>query len=343
LAAPLRAPGAAQQGAAGRPAGVRHRALLARAFGAYEFEEGGEDEADAALARLAAADALGSSGAAGAFPRRVSVEELEPGQELRGVVQAVRSWGCFVDVGADRDGLVHISRITGEFVDSIHDAVRPGQEVTVWVREVTRDGKLSLAMVERKGKRPVGARPDLVPFQGIPSDKWLPGTVKSVHDYGAFVEVAPAPGEQPASGLVHVNDMSESFTHHPSDVVSIGQEVQVRVAFVDLHSHRLSLSMKDPHAKELKKRTQDVTAFNEVPPTEWLTGTVHHTVTFGAFVEVEPPGGGTPVQGLVHVTNIQDDFVEDPADVLERGDVVRVRVVGADPYMGRLALSMKDA
>lgn len=304
---------------------------MARAFGADDYADGESEEAG-----QFGADMFGGS--------RIPVQELETGQELIGVVQGVRPWGCFVDVGADRDGLVHVSHITGDFVESIYDVIQPGQEVTVWVKQVTEEGKLSLSMVKEKATAGAGSKPDLRAFKSLSAEDWLPGVVKSVQKYGAFVEVAALPGSTPATGLVHITDMRDGFISDPSEVVQVGQSVQVRVVNTDLFSRRLSLSMKDPSpSREIRTRPQDVSAFNQVSGTEWFTGRVMRTTNIGAFVEVEPPGGGNPVKGLVHVKHMQEDgIVDDPAQVVDEGQEVRVRVISVEPYSGRIGFSMTE-
>lgn len=314
-----------------RPRRRERRGLLARAS---RGDEQGEEQT--ALANAVLARREEGMPRIGALGRRVPVEELKPGQELKGIVQSVRPWGCFVDVGAEREGLVHISRITTRFVDSIFDTVQAGQEVTVWVEKASEGGRLSLSMVRRKGRGRSGAK-DLSDFKGIDPDQWLPGVVKSVCDYGVFVEVASSPGGSTWQGLVHIKNLREDFTSHPSEVAHVGQEVQVRVVRVDLHAKRLDLSMKDWFATELQIRSQDVTAFNQVMPTKWLTGRVYNVAKYGVVVEVEPPGGGAPVQGLVSAT-----LLEDYEDMYEAGQEVRVRVIRVDPYVGRLELSMNE-
>eukprot|EP00929_Paragymnodinium_shiwhaense_P095919 TRINITY_DN57243_c0_g1_i1.p1 TRINITY_DN57243_c0_g1~~TRINITY_DN57243_c0_g1_i1.p1 ORF type:complete len:387 (-),score=80.77 TRINITY_DN57243_c0_g1_i1:45-1205(-) len=287
---------------------------------------------------------------------RLRLEDLEVGQELTGVVQSIQSYGCFVDVGADVDGLVHISRISEDFVENIDDVVQPGQEVHVWVSQLSDDGKLGLSMIEnfpgassdRAGSR--GESEDraseevLKAFKAIPETERLPGVVKGIVPFGVFVEVAlPSDPDVSMQGLVHITQLRDHFVEDPADEVEVEEEVTVRVIGVDMVSGRLSLSMRQPTVQTTARReSDDISAFEAVAPDTWLTGRVHHTVTYGVFVEVAPPGGGSPAQGLVHVTQIKDGFVDDPAAEVDVGEEVRVRVTDVDTYRGRLALSMLE-
>jgi len=276
-----------------------------------------------------------------AWNRRVNVQELQVGQKLTGVVQSIRPFGCFVDVGAERDGLVHITKLRRGWIRNVDDVVYPGQQVTVWVLAVKEDGRLELSMVEKKGGASRDIR-NLAAFQGISPSQWLPGTVTSLAHYGAFVDVVPPEGA-PARGLVYISRIKDGFMSHPADALSEGQEVQVRVINVDIHSGRLGLSMREVQDDEPRPRgIQDISALEGVTPEEWFTGTVHHTTTFGVFVELVPPGGGSAVMGLVHVTQLPGSFVGDPAAVVRVGQEVRVRVLRLEVYTGRLGLSMRE-
>lgn len=277
---------------------------------------------------------------------RLKVDQLQVGQELRGIVNSVAPFGCFVDVGADRDGLVHISKISAGFVDKIESLVEPGQEVTVWVTEVSADGKLALSMVQGRGdeKKVRDYAAEIGPFTSVSKELWLPGTVQQITDIGIYVSVEPPGGGVKAQGMVHISQIKVGYVEHPAEEAKIGQEVQVRVTDANIETGRLRLSMKPyvpggdsqgrPSAELLK-------TFMQYKPSEWLTGKVHHLTKYGAFVEISSPGGEGMVQGMVHVTEMRDGFVDDPANEVAVDEQVRVRVMKVDPIAGRLVLSMK--
>lgn len=269
------------------------------------------------------------------------MEDLQPGQELNGLVTAVASFGCFVDVGADRDGFVHISQISESFVDDVANFVHPGQSVKVYMKDLDEEGKLGLSMVKAKAES--GGQADLSPFVGISPEDWLEGTVAAVTDFGLFVHLSPPAGGAPAQGLVHISQIRDGFVEHPADEAEVGQIVKVRVTEVMPEQGKLKLSMKPYAGPQAFARagSQDVSVFSDVAPSTWLKGRVHHTAPFGVFVEVEPPAGGDMVMGLVHVTEIREGFVDDPAEEVELEQEVDVRVVNANTKTGRLSLSMK--
>jgi len=275
---------------------------------------------------------------------RIKFADLEVGQKFKGKVVSIAPFGAFVDIGAERDGLVHISRIADARVDDIYDYVSEGQEVDVWVSQVTEDGKLGLAMVESKiAASPRRGPQDFSAFAGVPSDQWLTGTVARIAPFGLFVTVAPPEGGDTADGLVHITQIRDGFVENTEDEAEVGQEIQVRVMDVDLDQGRMRLSMKEPGSGGGGGRAPaDLTPFADVGPDEWLSGKVARTAGFGAFVTVSSADGKSTADGLVHITQIRDGFVESVEDELEVGQEVKVRVQSVDTDAGKMSLSMKD-
>lgn len=273
---------------------------------------------------------------------RMRVEDLTAGQELNGLVLSTASFGCFVDIGADRDGFVHISRMADTFVDDAANFVYPGQSVKVWVKGVDEEGKLDLSMVKSKAQ-PGGDAADLSGFVDVPPEQWLEGTVAGITDFGLFVVVAPPAGGPSFRGMVHISQIREGFVEHPADEVEVGQAVQVRVTDVDPETGKMRLSMKPYAGPKAYTRPddQDVTGLADVSPSTWFKARVHHTAPFGIFAELEPPAGGEKVMGLVHVTEMREGFVADPSAEVEVDQEVNVRVLRVDQTSGRITLSMK--
>jgi len=279
----------------------------------------------------------------------IPLEKLEVGQKFKGTVRAVREFGAFVDIGAETDGLVHVSKMANERVNDPLDYVEVDQEVDVWVSEIRDDGKLGLTMVEGKigggGGGGGGGRPlaNLTPFEAIDADEWLTGTVYNVMSFGAFVTVSVPDGSASASGLVHISQIREGYVEDVAAEVEVGQEVQVRVINVDLERGKISLSMKSGGSSEpsAARPPADLSAFEGIPSDQWLTGKVARTAPFGAFVTVTAPDSDAIADGLVHITAIKNGFVEDVNEEVSPGDEVQVRVISVDAFNGRISLSMK--
>ena len=154
----------------------------------------------------------------------------------------------------------------------------------------------------------------------------LKGTVSSIVDFGAFVDLGGI------DGLVHISELSWNHVNHPSEVVKVGQEVEVQVLDVDLNRERISLG--------LKQTTEDPwrTLVKKYPVDAIVEGTVTKLVPFGAFVDL-----GDGIEGLVHISEMAKQHVDAPAQVCKVGDKVQVKVMEIDLDRRRISLSMKAA
>ncbi|CAJ1350499.1 unnamed protein product [Effrenium voratum] len=261
------------------------------------------------------------------MPSELSVQDLQVGQELTGVVvRVMEDLGCFVDVGADKQGLVHTSRVSARFVPNLQDVVRPGQTVKVWVKAVSPQGRLDLTMVDESMPEE-----SLLPFREVPKDEWLEGQVAGLHNGGAFVTVSPPGGGEPVEGHVPVSHIQDGFLEHPADVLEPGQTVMVRVMDADT---RLTLSMRKVMAR-LRAEEQDVSSLVDVSPSKWFTARVDHAAPFGVFVEMDLPENSGKVVGLVHISEMREGRVGDPSAEVEEGQELKVRVLSVDQNTGR--------
>ena len=151
----------------------------------------------------------------------------------------------------------------------------------------------------------------------------LQGTVSSIVDFGAFVDLGGI------DGLIHISELSWNHVNHPSEVVKVGQEVEVEVLDVDLNRERISLGLKqtteDPWRALVKK----------YPVGAIVEGTVTKLVPFGAFVDL-----GEGIEGLVHISEMANKHVDQPSQVTHVGDKVQVKVMEIDLDRRRISLSM---
>jgi len=166
---------------------------------------------------------------------RTPLNELQAGMKREGIVRNLQPYGAFVDIGAERDGLLHISQVGEGFVQRLEDVLQVGQDITVWVRDVD----------ERRGRIRLTTR---VPGQTLVTRRKLgelnegavlEGRVCSITQFGVFVDIGAE-----TDGLVHISELSNSHVDHPSDVVSRGERVRVRVLAVDKVRRRIGLTMK---------------------------------------------------------------------------------------------------
>jgi len=163
--------------------------------------------------------------------RPADIRELRPKMTLHGTVTRVELYGAFVDIGVERDGLVHISQLREGRVNRVADVVKEGDEVTVWVQKVDlKKERVSLTMIE----------PPERTIEDLESDMVLKGKVTRVERFGAFVDIGVE-----RDGLVHVSEIAQGYVKDPSEYVSVGEEIEVRVVSVNLRKNQIELSMKD--------------------------------------------------------------------------------------------------
>lgn len=182
--------------------------------------------------------------------REKLLAELAPGQIHEGVVRSLQEFGAFVDLGGV-DGLVHVSQLSWERVAHPKDVLQVGQTIKVRVEKVNREsGKISLAY------RDLGANPWESVASKYPVGGRVKGTVSKLMQFGAFVKLEPG-----VEGLIHISELGHGRVHRTGDVVSEGQEVEVKVLSVDPEAQRISLSLKAllpaPEKPELKPRDED--------------------------------------------------------------------------------------
>lgn len=164
-------------------------------------------------------------------PPRYTWNDLEPGLKTEGKVVRLEKFGAFVSIGAETDGLVHISEMGTGRVAKPSDVVSEGDVISVWIKDADRKSRrISLTMLE----------PPEVDIRALRPDMVLAGTVVRLESFGAFVDIGAG-----RDGMIHVTEMGHGYVGSPSEIVSVGDEVQVRVLEVDPRRGRISLSMKD--------------------------------------------------------------------------------------------------
>lgn len=199
-----------------------------------------------------------------------------------------------------------------------------GQKLSCVVNEVNRRKKNLVlshrAVLERESQ---AKRKETL--EAIKVGTTVEGTVRSVRDFGAFVDIGGI------DGLVHVSQLSWERVNHPSEVVKEGDKVKVKIEKVDKQSGKISLSCR---ALEEHPWTNIASRFQAG---EVVTGTVTRVATFGAFVRLAPA-----VEGLVHVSELAYHHVSQVESVVKQGDEVEVKILGVDPEAQRISLSIKQ-
>ena len=240
--------------------------------------------------------------------RQAFYEQVHEGDVLEGDVSSITSFGVFVNLGA-MEGLVHISELAWQRNAKAKDIVAKGDHVKVKVIGIdTENNRVSLSIRQTLDD----------PWNTV-AERWTPGkttegTVTNLTDFGAFVEIEPG-----VEGLIHIGDLSWTRIKHPKEVLKKGQKVEVSIIDVDKDRKRISLGYKqlhDPWKNAAEKYQKDA----EVPVK------VVRIADFGAFVELEEG-----VEGLIHISQLSSQRVENPRDVLTEGQEVTARVLEVNP------------
>jgi small subunit ribosomal protein S1 len=254
--------------------------------------------------------------------KEATLSSLSEGQLVSGVVKNITDYGAFVDLGGI-DGLMHITDISWGRIAHPSEAVKVGDRVEVVILKYDRDKqKVSLGMKQKTQdpwqaaaeKYSVGSR--------------VRGTVMSLTDYGAFVEL-----EHGVEGLVHVSEMSwTQKVKHPSKVVSVGDTIEAQVLSVDPAGKRISLGMKQVSPNPWQ------TIGERCPVGSEVEGKVKTITDFGAFIGIEEG-----IDGLVHISDLSwTRHVKHPSEVLKKGQKTRAVVLAIDPAKERISLGLKQ-
>jgi small subunit ribosomal protein S1 len=261
-----------------------------------------EDERDAAKKRL--------------------LENVREGDLVRGTITNVADFGAFVDLGGI-DGLLHITDMSWGRVNHPSEIVRIGDEIEVKILNIDREReKIALGLKQKEtspweqieAKYPVGCR--------------AKGTVVNLMSYGAFVRL-----EEGIEGLVHISEMSWTRrVNHPSELVSVGQEIDVVV--LDINKEKLEISLG---VKQTEVNPWELVA-EKYPQGTVIEGKVRNLANYGAFIEIEPG-----IDGLLHVSDISwTKKVAHPNELYKKGDVVKCVILEVDQEKQRIGLGVKQ-
>lgn len=250
-------------------------------------------------------------------------ERFPPGTRVSGKIVNLLPYGAFIEIEPGIEGLIHVSEMS--WVKNITDpseVVQKGDEVEAVVLSIQKDeGKISLGIKQAERN----------PWEDIES-KYPVGTnvkasVKSLTNYGAFVELEPG-----VEGLIHISDLSWiKKVSHPSEILSKGDEVDCIILSVDPASKKITLGVK-----QLSNNPWDDIE-NAIPVNSLVKGTVSKITAFGAFVELD-----NGIEGLIHVTELSDKPFGKVEDVVALGDEITAKVIKLDPDHKKIALSIKE-
>jgi len=260
---------------------------------------------------------------------RILQAKYEANEVIEAIVKNYNKGGLLVDLDGVR-GFVPASQVTeirgGDEASKQGDMARLiGSAIPLKVIEINRH-RNRLILSERQA---IQERRDAMKERLIGTlreGEVRKGRVSSICDFGAFVDIGGA------DGLVHLSELSWSRVRHPSEVLRVGQEVEVYVLGINEDERKIALSLKRTQAEPWTR----VAAQYEVG--QLVDGTITQLANFGAFARIQDG-----IEGLIHVSELSDDRVAHPRNVVKEGDDLLVRIIRIDPQRRRMGLSLRRA
>ncbi len=291
-------------------------------FQQFETEPKVGDEMDFHVERYDPREGLLMLNLKGALSTNVNWENLEVGQVVEGTVTGMNKGGLELQIKNMR-GFMPAGQVDLYFQKDI--SVFIGQRMKVEVTQCDRERKNLI--VSRRNileQEKEAAKKQLI--EEITEGQVRRGTVRTVMDFGAFVDLGGL------DGLLHVSEMAHRRVKNPAEVVKVGDVVDVKILKIDKETGKLSLSLKQAMADPW------VDAGNRYPVGSSVTARVARVEGFGAFMEIEEG-----IEALLPVSEISWQRIRHPADVLREGDTVKVVVLSIDPVAKRMSVSLKQA
>ncbi len=254
--------------------------------------------------------------------KMMTLDKLEEGAILKGLVKNITYYGVFVDLGGI-DGLLHITDMSWGRVNHPSELYNIGDEIEVKVLKYDDNSeRVSL------GVKQITPDPWEHATEKYHKDRIVTGKVVSLEDYGAFVEL-----EKGIEGLIHISEMSWTRRiKHPNKMVAIGDEVEVKILDIDVENRRISLGMKqvEPNPWDEVKEKYPVGSI--------VKGNVKSITNFGIFIGVEEG-----IDGLVRTSDITwNRKVKHPSEYYNEGDEIEAKVLSIDTDKQRFALGIKQ-
>src|SRR5215213_11219390 len=256
-------------------------------------------------------------------------QQFEAGEVLQAKVVNYNKGGLLVNLDGVR-GFVPSSQVSGisrgpETQKQSDMAKMVGSSMPLKVIEINRN-RNRLILSERQAVQEVReARKDEI-IENLKEGDVRTGTVTSITDFGAFVDIGGA------DGLVHLSELSWSRVKHPAEILKVGQEIDVYVLGINAQEKKIALSIKRTQAEPWSQ----VAAKYEVG--QLVRGTVTQLANFGAFARIEDG-----IEGLIHVSELTDERITHPKQVVKEGDELLLRIIRIDPQRRRMGLSLRRA
>ncbi len=254
--------------------------------------------------------------------KRKTLDGLQVGEVRKGIVKNIADFGAFIDLGGI-DGLLHITDMSWGRINHPSEVLKIDQEIEVKVLSIDKEKeKIALGLKQKEAS----------PWENIeqryPVGSVHEAEVVNIMSYGAFCKL-----QEGVEGLVHISEMSwTKRINHPSEVVTQGQHVKVKVLEINKDKQEISLGMKQVEENPWERVAE------KYPPGSVVEGKVRNIANYGAFVEIEEG-----IDGLLHVSDLSwTKKIGHPSEVLKKSESIKAVVLSVDQEKQRIALGLKQ-
>lgn len=254
--------------------------------------------------------------------RKDCLATMQKNQLVTGVVKNIVDYGAFIELDYGIVGLLHLNDMSWGKISYPSQVVSMGQKIEVVVLDV--DVEKQTVSFGLKQKTPN-------PWENVeekyPVGSTVEGKVVNITDYGAFIKI-----EEGVEGLLHISELSwTGRIKRPSEIVAMGDTVTVQVIDIKKDEQRISFSLRELEPNPWPEIVE------RYPVGSIVKGKVYNITDFGAFVEIEPG-----IDGLLHISNISDESIKHPSELLRKGQKIDVKVLEIDAENKRISLGMKQ-
>ncbi|MDA3792385.1 MAG: S1 RNA-binding domain-containing protein [Elusimicrobia bacterium] len=246
-------------------------------------------------------------------------EDFSDGDEVDGEVTGITSYGAFIKVKEGVEGLARLEELS--WTDNLNhggDVLSKGDKVKVKILEIEPDSKRMALSVRQTMPNPWEEVK-----KNYSNGSVIEGKVSHITDFGAFIML-----DEGVEGLLHISDMTwDKIVKHPSEIVSEGDEIKIKVLGINVDKQKISLGLK--HLED--------NPYNDYPKGSIVEGTVEKIQRSGAYLKME-----NGIETYLHISNLSKDRIDDMRDELEEGEKIEARVIKNNPMKKQLEVSVKD-
>jgi small subunit ribosomal protein S1 len=257
-----------------------------------------------------------------AVQKKEFLSKLQKNQLVTGVVRNIVDYGAFIEIDYGLVGLLHLNDMSWGKVSYPSQILSMGQKIEVVVLDVDTEKQIASFGLKQKTPNPWESIEEKYPIGST-----VEGKVVNITDYGAFIKI-----EDGVEGLLHISELSwTGRVRRPSEIVAMGDPVTVKVIDIKKAEQKISFSLRELEANPWP----DIA--NRFPVGSIVKGKVYNLTDFGAFVEIEKD-----IDGLLHISNITEEMIKHPSEVLRKGQKIEVMILEIDPDNKRISLGLKQ-